>query len=65
VVEETIITGFELKLEAGMNYFGLPIYVDKTLGEILPGAKVYRRSGTSWVLANDEKRWRMQSTVSV
>jgi len=55
VVEETIITGFELKLEAGMNYFGLPIYVDKTLGEILPGAKVYRRSGTSWVLANDEK----------
>ncbi|ACI16946.1 hypothetical protein COPRO5265_0081 [Coprothermobacter proteolyticus DSM 5265] len=55
VVEEIISTSFELKLEAGLNYFGLPIYVDKTLGEILPGAKVYRRSGTSWVLATSEK----------
>ncbi|NLG95397.1 MAG: S8 family serine peptidase, partial [Acetomicrobium flavidum] len=55
IVEEPVGAAFELKLEAGMNYFGIPVYVDKTLGEILPGVNVYRRSGTSWVLANDEK----------
>jgi len=46
---------FELTLEAGVNYFGIPFYVDKTLGEIMPGVDVYRRSGNSWVLANNEK----------
>ncbi|HHY53694.1 MAG TPA: hypothetical protein GX499_10765, partial [Clostridiales bacterium] len=53
-VEEIVGAAFELELEAGMNYFGIPVYVDKTLGEILPGVNVYRRSGTSWVLANGE-----------
>jgi len=33
----------------------MPIYVDKTLGDILPGVNVYRRSGTNWILANGEK----------
>ncbi len=46
---------FELTLEAGVNYFGIPFYVDKTLGEIMPGVDVYRRSGNRWVLANNEK----------
>jgi len=55
IVEEIVGATFELELEAGTNYFGIPVYVDKTLGEILPGVNVYRRSGTSWILANDEK----------
>jgi len=55
IVEEPVGIAFNLELKAGMNYFGIPVYVDKTLGEILPGVNVYRRSGTSWVLANGER----------
>jgi len=53
--EETTGMVFDLELSAGTNYFGIPILVDKTMGEILPGVDVYRRSGSSWILANDEK----------
>ncbi len=55
VAEEIVGVAFDLSLSAGTNYFGMPIYVDKTLRDILPGVNVYRRSGTSWILANDEK----------
>ncbi len=55
VAEEIVGVAFDLSLSAGTNYFGMPIYVDKTLGDILPGVNVYRRSGTNWILANGEK----------
>jgi len=55
VTEEIVGVAFDLSLSAGTNYFGMPIYVDKTLGDILPGVNVYRRSGTNWILANGEK----------
>ena len=46
---------FTLNLEAGTTYFGFPIRVEKTISEILPGLKVYRREGNAWVLANSEQ----------
>jgi len=53
LVKEPVI--YNLRLEAGLSYFGFPIQVDKPISAIIPNANVYRSSGTGWVLANNEK----------
>lgn len=46
---------FTLNFEAGTNFFGFPVRIEKAIADIFPGLDVYRRDVDRWVLANNEQ----------
>ncbi len=51
----TVAQIIQFNFQAGTNMFGFPLYSDMTISQLLPGLNVYRKVGSSWVLANNEK----------